>query len=96
MQQTASDRDDGPDDTFCSSVGLMCIWYCDLLLNYFILIKHLKRVGGKFTRSIAANELDLFGKLSLDLDDVIPDAVFALGRGTQIETLHAPAGFFND
>ena len=96
MQQAAPDRDDSPNSTFCSAVGLVRIRDGSLLFDAFILVEIHERVGSKFSSSIMANELDFLAELSLDLDDVAFDVAFALRLGTQTEALHAPVGFVDN
>ena len=96
MKQTAPDRDDSPEGTFLSAVCLVCVRHRRLLLNGFFFVKRLERVGCELSRSIIANELDLLAKWSLDLDDVVLDAVFSLRPGPQTETVHAATGFVHD
>ena len=78
VPQTAADRDNRPNGAFCRTVGLVRIRHRGLLLDAFILVEDLERVGCKLTCSIVTNELDLLAELGLDLDDVGLDTVFAL------------------
>ena len=96
MQQTAADPDDGPDGTLCRPVCMMRIREGDLLHDAFIFVKHLERVGSKLSSSVMASKLDLLLELSLDLYDVVPDTIFALGLGSQTEALPAAAFFVYD
>ena len=78
MKQTSADRDNGPDGPLCRPVGLVRVRNGDLLLDAFIFVKRLERVGSELSSPVMANKLDLLLELVLNLDDVAPDAVFTL------------------
>ncbi|KAG4221018.1 hypothetical protein PC116_g30506 [Phytophthora cactorum] len=99
MQHAAADRDDSPDGSLCRAVGLVRVRNRGLLLDAFVFVEVLERVGSKLTSSVMPHKLDLLAELRLHLHDVRLDgldAVFALRLGTQAETLHASAGFVHD
>ncbi|KAG4219868.1 hypothetical protein PC116_g31653 [Phytophthora cactorum] len=96
MQHAAADRDDSSDCSLCRTVGLVRVWNRGLLLDAFVFVEGLERVGSELTSSVMPNKHDLLAELRLHLHDVRLDAVFALRLGTQTETLHASAGFVHD
>ncbi|KAG4217135.1 hypothetical protein PC116_g34384 [Phytophthora cactorum] len=96
MQHAAADRDDSPDGSLCRAVRLVRVRNRGLLLDAFVFVEVLERVGRKLTSSVVPHKLDLLAELLLHLHDVCLDAVFALRLGTQAETLHASAGFVHD
>ncbi|KAG4221124.1 hypothetical protein PC116_g30399 [Phytophthora cactorum] len=96
MQHAAADRDDSPDGSLCRAVGLVRVRNRGLLLDAFVFVEGLERVGSELTSSVMPHKLDLLAELRLHLHDVRLDAVFALRLGTQTETLHASAGFVHD
>lgn len=96
MQQTTPDREDGPDETFCRTVGLMCIRHHRLMLGVFVSVERLDRVGFEFSRFIIANEFDLLAKSYLNVDDGLLNSVFSLLLGLQVETIHAYTGFIHN
>ena len=81
MQHATADRDDGPDGALSCAVGLVCVWHRRLLLNSFIFVEELKRVGSKLARAVVSHKLDLFAELRLYYLDVLLDAVFAFRLG---------------
>lgn len=81
MEHAAADSDDRPDGALSSSVGLVCVWYRGLLLDAFIFVENLKRVGRKFTGPVVSHKLDLLAELRLYHRDVLLDAVFTLRLG---------------
>ncbi|KAG4218148.1 hypothetical protein PC116_g33372 [Phytophthora cactorum] len=99
MQHAAADRDDGSDSSLCRAVGLVRVRNRGLLLDAFVFVEGLERVGRKLTSSVMPHKLDLLAELLLHLHDVRLDgldAVFAFRLGTQTETLHTSAGFVHD
>ncbi|KAG4222635.1 hypothetical protein PC116_g28890 [Phytophthora cactorum] len=99
MQHAAADRDDSPDSSLCRAVRLVRVRNRGLLLDAFVFVEVLERVGRKLTSSVVPHKLDLLAELLLHIHDVRLDgldAVFALRLGTQAETLHASAGFIHD
>ncbi|KAG4218821.1 hypothetical protein PC116_g32699 [Phytophthora cactorum] len=96
MQHAAADRDDSSDSALGRAVCLVRVWNRGLLLDAFVFVEVLERVGRKLTSSVVPHKLDLLAELHLHLHDVRLDAVFALRLGTQTETLHASAGFVHD
>ncbi|KAG4218048.1 hypothetical protein PC116_g33472 [Phytophthora cactorum] len=96
MQHAAADRDDSPDGSLCRAVGLVRVRNRGLLLDAFVFVESLERVGSKLTSSVVPHKLDLLAELLLHPPDVRLDAGFAFRLGTQTETLHASAGFVHD
>ncbi|KAG4216560.1 hypothetical protein PC116_g34959 [Phytophthora cactorum] len=99
MQHAAANRDDSSDSSLCRAVRLVRVRNRGLLLDAFVFVEVLERVGRKLTSSVVPHKLDLLAELLLHLHDVRLDgldAVFALRLGTQAETLHASAGFVHD
>ena len=52
-------HDNSPNGALRRAVGLMCIWQRRLLLNAFIFVEFLKRVGCELAGSVVSDELDL-------------------------------------
>ena len=59
VEHAATNRDDSPNGALRRAVGLVCIWHRRLLLNAFIFVEFLKRVGCELAGSVVSGELDL-------------------------------------
>ena len=78
VEHAATNRDDSPNGALRRAVGLVCIWNRRLLLNAFVFVEFLKRIGCELAGSVVSNELDLLAKLRLHHLDVSCDVVFTL------------------
>ena len=96
MENAAANCDDSPNDTLCCAVDMMCVRHRSLLLDAFVFVEHLERVGCKLAGSVVSHKLDLLTELRLYHGDVLPDVVFTLGLHLQTEALHTPTGFVHD
>ena len=96
VKHATADRHGGSNCPFRCAISLMRKWNGDLLLDSLFIVKCFERSCRILTCTIVSNEFDRSVKLRLDRHDVIRNALFTVGLGTQTEALHTSAAFIDD